>query len=122
MLEMSPAHVYEINMRLRRNGKIPGYNIAHDAAYHNNLKVLIKLYASSSSQYLTSKDAMGWTPLYYAIAQGHDKVVKFLVTHGCDKDMHASVDKNGKTIFDIANDVLPLDHAILYFLSTFKQM
>merc|ERR1711862_170679 len=122
MMEMSPSHVYELNMGLKASGKLPGYTIAHDAAYHGDIKILIKLYASSSSHHLKSKDFKGWAPLYYSVVQENYQVVKFLLTHGYTaKDIKTSTDISGKSVLDIAEEILPITHNIIKLLSSFSQ-
>ena len=72
---------------------VPDISI-YDATEDGNIEVVKQHLAD-----VNSKDKDGWTPLHEAASEGHNQIIKLLVTQGADVNAN---DDDGETPLDVA--------------------
>ena len=71
-------------------------------------------YLSSSAEHINRQDKFGWTPLHFAVSNGHKRIVDLLLSYGSDPYVET---KTGQTVLDLAIEKLernsPISRAIM---------
>lgn len=76
-----------------------GANEAHRAALEGNLNVLTEV-VEAHEDYVSARDANGWTPLHEAVRSGSLGVVRFLLARGSDINARTGSSANeGSVLF-----------------------
>ena len=75
------------------------YKIYHyDLLCQGDQAEIIKQHLSFGAD-INTKDAGGWSPLHWAVGEGHEKIIKLLLAKKADVN---AIDQTGKTALDYA--------------------
>ena len=75
-----------------------GRTVYHNAAYNGNIKIL-EMLVTHSDKYVNEVDNKNFTPLYVAVQQGHEDVVKLLLLNKSDVSVKTEI---GRTVYHSA--------------------